>query len=74
MKKIIYGWVVFLTMPLTVIGYSKLIDGAELNMATQVLLFGFALRVVVFQFIMTTSLVIQGWKEQGLKDPFSSKY
>jgi len=71
MNKIIYGWLVFLTLPITIIGYSKIVEIMHVVEGTRVLLFIFALAVTGFQFVMTCSFMLDGWKELGTKNPFN---
>jgi hypothetical protein len=70
MKKIIYGWLTFLTMPLTIIGYDKIVQVVNPSEAVQVILMLFSVFVLGFQFLMTASLIIHGWDEMNIKHPF----
>lgn len=70
MKKIIYGWLVFLTLPLTVIGYDAIVASIKVSQTTEILLSCFAFVVVGFQFIMTASLIVSGWKDLKIETPF----
>lgn len=73
MKKIIYGWLVLFTMPLTVLGYSEVVVRVNPPTAVDFMLTIFGSATLVFQFIMTTSLITRGWKELGLNNPFSDE-
>lgn len=72
MNKIVFGWLTFLLLPFTVIGGYKVIELIQLPLSIQVILIIFTIGIVVFNFIMACTLIVQGYNDKKLRTPFDN--